>query len=542
MELVDAALLAYEQARSIDPTRVDAVINMGNILYDAGRLDDAVEMFEAAVGAAPAGGAVQERALINLGNTWRRIGDAPKALAAYDQVLARHGYGGLKIKRATTIPVVATSRDHIGAIRYAFEMQLRALLESDIRVTDPLLEASSTNFFLAYHGLDDRRLQELTARLHLKSCPSLAEEAPHVARSRKNERLRVGFVSAFFRRHSVGRLMDGLIATLPREEFEVVVITQPGPRDEIARRIDRAAGRLIIVPEGLAPARDAIARAECDILVYADIGMDVRTYFLAFARLAPVQAVMWGHPDTTGIPNLDWFVSSELIETDSAAAHYSERLHRLPTLPTRYARPRLPERRAKADFGFDEARRLYLCPQSVIKHHPDLDLLIAHILRADGAGQMVLIEGAVRHWSDQVQARMRATIPDVVDRVRFVPRMGPEDFIALQGAADVIVDTLHFSGGNTSYESFALGKPVVTHAGAFMRGRVTLGQYRAMGLGDEFVGDSVEACAALAVRLGTDADYRRDAEARVAVASEALWDETAATEAFAAFLKFAAGR
>ena len=90
------------------------------------------------------------------------------------------------------------------------------------------------------------------------------------------------------------------------------------------------------------------------------LGMDVRTYFLAFARLAPVQCVTWGHPDTTGIPNLDTFLSSSLIEPLDAEEHYSERLHRFSTLPTYYLRHKIPERlKSRADFGFDEKQRIY---------------------------------------------------------------------------------------------------------------------------------------------------------------------------------------
>ena len=64
--------------------------------------------------------------------------------------------------------------------------------------------------------------------------------------------------------------------------------------------------------------------------------MDIRTYFLAFSRLARVQCVTWGHPDTTGIPNMDYFISSNLIEPKEADEHYSEKLQRLNVLPTFY--------------------------------------------------------------------------------------------------------------------------------------------------------------------------------------------------------------
>ena len=69
-----------------------------------------------------------------------------------------------------------------------------------------------------------------------------------------------------------------------------------------------------------------IAALELDILFYQDIGMEPFSYLLALARLAPVQCVSYGHPDTTGIPNMDYYVSNDLYEPPGAAEHYSERL------------------------------------------------------------------------------------------------------------------------------------------------------------------------------------------------------------------------
>jgi len=538
MELPDAALLAYEQARTLAPKRADILINMGNLLYDAGRLEQAIEIFNAAIDLDPAS-LRATRALINLGNVYRRMGDAVRAKQVYGRALAREDNDGLAIKRALTLPVVTNSWDEIHALRDRVEMDLRELLARDVVVNDPTFETSTTNFFLAYHGLDDKRLQQLAVELHLKSCPDLAWTAPHIDKKR-NGKIRVGFVSAFFRLHSVGRLMEGLIENLPKDEFEIVVVTQPGSRDPVARRIEAAADTLIKLPEGFWPAREAIAAAECDILIYPEIGMDVRSYFLAFARLARVQAVMWGHPDTTGIPNIDWFISSDLIEGEEADAHYSERLYRMKTLPTRYGGPEIPQSmKPREGFGLDAGKRLYLCQQSVIKHHPDLDLMIAEILRGDAQGEVVLLEGVMTHWSDQVKMRMRASIPDVVDRVRVIPRMGPEDFIALTACADIVFDAPHWSGGNTSFEAFALGKAVATHAGPFMRGRVTLGQYRAMTMGDELARADVIEAARLALRLGLDTEYRAECERRIRENAPKLWDDPAASTEFATFLRFA---
>src|SRR5437868_15188855 len=101
------------------------------------------------------------------------------------------------------------------------------------------------------------------------------------------------------------------------------------------------------------------------------------SYFLAFSRLAPVQCTSFGHPDTTGIPNLDYFISSTLYELDGADLDYSERLILIPDAGTLsyYYRPPSPSPRDRQSFGFTAADKIYLCPQALQKIHPEMDAL-----------------------------------------------------------------------------------------------------------------------------------------------------------------------
>ena len=57
---------------------------------------------------------------------------------------------------------------------------------------------------------------------------------------------------------------------------------------------------------------------------------------LAALWLAPIQCASWGHPDTTGLPTIDYFLSGELMEPPDADEHYTERLVRLPNLAIYY--------------------------------------------------------------------------------------------------------------------------------------------------------------------------------------------------------------
>src|SRR4029079_6999972 len=131
-----------------------------------------------------------------------------------------------------------------------------------------------------------------------------------------------------------------LIALLAAEpDLDVVLIDLGGAADAELRA---ACARTLAPPQDLAQARAAIAGEQLDVLVHADIGMDPFGYFLAFSRLAPVQRATFGHPDTSGLRNIDYFLSSALFEREDAQAHYSERLVRLNALPLHLARPLPP--------------------------------------------------------------------------------------------------------------------------------------------------------------------------------------------------------
>jgi protein O-GlcNAc transferase len=126
------------------------------------------------------------------------------------------------------------------------------------------------------------------------------------------------------------------------------------------------------------------------VLVYPEVGLDPMAYFLAFARLAPVQCAWWGHPDTTGIPAIDYFVSST-AELPDADKHYSERLVRMQGLGASFMRQhaggdmrrRELRQRLQDQMGLPSSVHLYLCPQALFKFHPSFDDVLIEILAKD---------------------------------------------------------------------------------------------------------------------------------------------------------------
>jgi protein O-GlcNAc transferase len=512
------AIGAYRAALELGPARAALHVRVGNLLEELHRVADALSHYERAL-------ALDARSV----PAWRCLGAAlaeqgrtEEALDCYRRGLAT-GDAGLRLREATLLPVIARSAQALREWRARYETGLARLEQAGLRLENPPAEAGCPTFLLAYHGQGNRALNMKLARLHERACPLLTWIAPHCRSTRRGGRRRVGFISRFLYAHSIGKTTLGLVEKLSRDEFEVIALFVPPRRDdEMARRIRAASDRALVVPATLDAARNAIASLELDVLFYQDVAMDPFTYFLAYSRLAPVQCTSFGHPDTTGIGAMDYFVSSDLFEPADAAEHYSEKLFLLRGLGTLayYHRPQASPGR-REDFGLPARANLYLCPQRLFKFHPDFDALLGGILRGDPDGRVVLIEDAGR---ERLEARLAAALPDVAKRIVFLPRQSGEGFSSLVGACDVMLDTLHFNGMNTSLEAFAAGTPVVTLPTGFQRGRHTAGMYRRMRIDDAVARDGGD-YVRIAVSLGREPDRRATLRAKIRERSEALFDD-----------------
>lgn len=383
---------------------------------------------------------------------------------------------------------------------------------------DPFREVGKTPFYMAYSGLDDTAAQRKIADAYRAACPSLEWRAPHVDRTgaRGARRIRIGILSAHLTNHTIAKLNIGFVQELDRKRFEVVVLRPTGQGDTLSALVDQAADRVVTFPMELDAARRKVAEAELDALFYPDVGMDPFTYFLAFARLAPLQFTTWGHPVTTGIPNMDCFLSTRHAEPADAQRFYRERLVQFEHLPSFYHPPRPPSiMDVRAHLGIARDARIYACPQTLFKFHPSQDEALCGIPRRDPKGLVLLVKSRNEGWNRRLQARLARAGADVADRIRFIDPLPLPDFLALVRDADALLDTFVFGGGNSSYESFSMGRPVVTLPAAMMRGRITAAWYSVM-QDDEWVARSPDDYVERAVRLANDEDAKRAARARIA--------------------------
>lgn len=539
------AAQAFARALAIDPRHRLALTALAGLRRAEGRLDEAATLYERALDVEPRDAT---NWLLYAGTLAERD-DLDAALAAYEQAATRDR----KLLRAVfgrhlTLPMIPSSAQAVMASRQAFSRGLDAV-DAEVRARLTAFDATTlvdevrwTNFLLAYQGENDKPLQARFAGIVGNALdaldPSLRAALPR--RHRASRRLRVGFVSSFFRDGTVGRYFERWITDLPRETFEVVVYAlQPGA-DAVAQRIAARADAYRPCPR-FRPSQVAARIREDgpDVLIYPELGMDATTFAVAALRLAPLQTAAWGHPVTTGLATIDVFFTSEPMEPAEGDSHYTERLVRLPGIGTRYPRPAAPAGADRAALGLPSEGALLLCPQSLFKIAPDDDALFARVLAAIPDARLVFFEGRHPRLTAKFRARLDAACAvesaGGAGRLMFLPQCSHERYLAINRACDAMLDTTRWSGGNTSLDAIACGLPVVTMPGAFMRARQSAAMMRLAGV-PELIAENADAYVSIARELAEHRGARETLRHRLVAGHATLFDDSGPIEAFAAWL------
>ncbi len=503
------AQTCYRRAVELDPGFAPAHYNLGCLLSEDGRTDEAIASHAAALAADPLNGAAR---------------------------LARC---------MAQLPILYRTQEEVADRRKRYAAALTGLAASarSPAIADALAAAIGTAqpFFLPYQEEDDRALQTTYGRL---ACALLARTTPPLPASSwpNTRRVRIGIVSGFFRDHTIFKLfLESWLTQLDRGRFEVTAFHTGGLSDEITAQAADWSDRFV---HGLPTAdawRDAVLKTRPDVMLYPEIGMDPIAGRLAAQRLAPVQCVAWGQPETTGMPTIDYFLSSDLMEPPDAEAHYTETLVRLPNLGLCYLPdppPATPLDRAA--LGLHQSAPVFWSGQALYKYLPQYDSLFPRIAAALGECQFVFIgfarsRAVTTAFYDRLQTAFSAVGMAAQRHCVILPPMPQDRYVAAAELADVVLDTPGWSGGKSTLDGLIHNPAIVTLPGRFMRGRHTAAILRRMGC-EATIADSPDSYVSIATRLAADPAWRRTQRQAVALGKHRVYRDLGCIRALEAFL------
>ena len=322
----------------------------------------------------------------------------------------------------------------------------------------------------------------------------------------QNQPVRIGYLSADLYAHSVAFFLEPILQYHDHSRFEIYCYSNRTVEDETTGRLKMLSTAWRVV-YGLADEQVAelIAADGIDILVDLSGHTAGNRLGVLVYRPAPVQASWIGHPNTTGLSQVDYYLTDPLCDPPGTTEHlFSEKLLRLPRVFSCYLPPMTfpvvaPPPVCKCGYI------TFGCFNSIAKINEPLISWWAALLTRVPQSRL-LIKGP--KLDDQ---QIRQQLTDLFerngissDRIGLFGLTGTRDeHLALYSRVDIALDTYPYNGTTTTCESLWMGVPVVTLAGKTHVSRVGLSFLDAIGC-HEFVADNPEGYIAKAALLAND--------------------------------------
>ncbi len=450
----------YRKALEIDPGYALACCNLGIVLHDSGHLSASVERLRRAVELKPD----FLQAHYALGNALKDLGKVGEAVACYRTALELdpgHKFSQDSLLMTLNYPA-EISRAEVAAEHFKWGQMLEA--------------------------------KPASAR------------TPHANSRDPLRRLRIGYVSPDFRRHSIAYFIEPLLAQHDRGAFEVHCYSNVAAPDAMtAQLLGRADHARSIVGLGAADLAHLIRADGIDILV--DLaGHTAGNSLEAFAlEPAPVQATYLGYPNTTGLRSIGWRISDVRADPEGDGnGYHSEQLVRLPRTflcfqpPGQAPQVNAPPARINGHVTFGSFNALPKITPAVIDTWSAVLQSVPHgrlLLKAPGLGD----EGS-RAWISN-EFSVRGVAPG---RLTLLPMEGTlQGHLARYHEIDIGLDPFPFNGTTTTLEALWMGVPIVALQGDRHAARVSASILGNLGL-SELVADSTDAYVKCAQALAAD--------------------------------------
>lgn len=492
----------------------------------------------------------------------------PSAILKIIQDSPDEGFKAFYEMRHIFISVWNMNVDEIITKRANFEKAILFLITNQQwKTSSLLLPIDSMPFFytqaamgLTYHnannstyfGLLGQFYKILLELRHPTTPVNLTLPAPRI----NNRPLKLGFISRTLYNHSVGRIAMGLIEQLyQRSDIEIYLysLNYTNSSDNYANRIRAASSYYrVISPTDYIDAVTQIRNDTLDALIVLDPVLDIYSYCAATYRLAPVQITTWGHPETSGSPNIDYYVTSAQFEKkadniyfekpflmNSLSFYYYDLMNTYNFDPITMFKDTSREQLCR-EIGLDvpQTAHIYGITSTMYKIHPSYDWILNAILHNDQNAYIVFIRGVNEELFQRVIQRLNTTLPgQYCNRIKIISyQTEPYSYEKFMLACDVLLDTFPFGGLISTYDAFSCNKCLITLPGNKAYGRFTQGLYKRMGF-EDLIATTEENYVELAMKVATYPPIRRHFEKRIADNKHKLYQDEEAINEWYNFLK-----
>jgi len=448
----------YRQMLAQNPDHPEALQRLGMIAIDVKKPEKALELIGRAIAVRPE---LMEPHYY-LGNALKQMGRLDEAMVSFRQAIALQpdlpephiNLGGILLDTTRTKEAVESFRE---AVRVS-----------------PEFPGAHSNLLLALNYLPEMSaeniLSEHRAWARHNTDPLTRNATPHDNDRSPHRRLRIGYISADFWRHSVNYFLLPILENRDRRNFEVFCYASMRNADDMTQRIKSNCDvwREVAALSDDETA-DLIRSDRIDILI--DLAVHTcGNRLMVFARKpAPVQVTYLGYCGTTGMEAIDYRLSDLHIDPpESDLSVYSEQTVQLPESYWCYQEmPEASELRPLPAAGAGHIT--FGCMNNFAKVSRPVRDLWAQILHQVPRSRLIIHAYPGSHRD--ALAEQFAGNGVSPDRIEFVGRQSAAEYLNNYHRIDIALDPFPWGGGITSLDGLWMGVPMVTLAGNTAVGR-----------------------------------------------------------------------
>ncbi|HET6783364.1 MAG TPA: tetratricopeptide repeat protein, partial [Pseudoxanthomonas sp.] len=517
------AISCYDRAIVANPSHLGACLALGEILLKQRQAGPARQLATMALNLQPANSRANDLligALLLLKNFAAALDRIELVLAAApDDIAALKGKAHCLqelVRVDEAIDILRTLQDLApgdveGGLELGRLLSFSGLVEEGIGVLSQLVTQNPADPYaystwLFYLNYQESRTAAELLELHRQwekriSPPTLPVKPQDPVR--EPGRLKIGYLSADFKTHSVAVFIESVLERHDHEKFEVFAYSLGPETDAVTERIRAMVDHFRPVHGQNA---EQIARqiAADGIHIAIDLGAHTTAKLLdaLLLRPAPVQMTWLGYPNTTGVSTIDYRISDAIADPPGIGDSWnSEKLIRLPDCFHCY--------RPEQDVSFDPAPpsvrngfvtfgsfnvlpklspSCYSAWARIINATPNSRLLVKNRFLRDATAHRLFLERFDAHG---LGAERIIVAPD---------QRNWSDHMQRYREIDIALDPFPYNGTTTTCEALWMGVPVVTFAGDRHAARVGASVLTAIGH-PELIAADQESYIAEAIKL-----------------------------------------
>lgn len=471
------AAARLEEAMRLQPDDPLTAKNLGVAYERLGRIDRAAAAYERAIALRPGDPNAQNA----LGNVLRKAGRTERAIECHKRALA------LDPRHAEAHHALAMALGEQGLVGEAIAFYRSA---ASLR-PDSAAWHSDLLFALCHDpACTADSMREAACAWAIRFAERHTERAVPIFRERGvGRRLRVGYVSPDFRRHTIARLIAPVLAAHDRGGFEIHCYASVRKPDEETARLRSLSDAWHDIRDlSDEDAAELVRRHEIDILVDLAGHMGGNRLGILARRPAPVQ-VQLGYAATTGMSAMQYRVTDGFCDPPGRTeSHGVEQLIRLPQCAWCYE----PDPDAPPPGPLPAIQNRYVtfaCLNRPMKISDAAIACYARILAELPTSKLILLGGLAGDGNASLRERFaRRAITGC--RLTLAPWQGRRGYLELMRQADVALDAFPYNGDTTTCDALWMGVPVLALAGDAFLSRRGVSHLSNVGLDDWIATDA----------------------------------------------------